>query len=120
FFFAGIQSTLQRSEPTNVVAFVPTPQMLAGDWTAIASPACNQGRPVTLRAPFVNNRIDPAQFSTPALNMVKKWLPTPINDCGETRFARRDDADENVIVGRMDYQQTTKHSLFGRYILARM
>ena len=34
--------------------------MLAGDFTAAASAACNAGRQVALRAPFVNNRIDPA------------------------------------------------------------
>ena len=40
--------------------------MLAGDFTAFASPACNGGRQVTLNAPFVGNRIDPARFSPAA------------------------------------------------------
>jgi hypothetical protein len=42
---------------------VPTPAMLAGDFTAFTSPACNGGRQVTLRAPYVNNQINPALFS---------------------------------------------------------
>src|SRR5438067_441695 len=86
FFFAGVQSTIIRSQPRTVVAFVPTTQMLAGDWTTIASPACNGGRQITLRAPFANNRIDPTQFSTPALNLVKNWMPTPIDACGTVQF----------------------------------
>ena len=49
-------------------SFVPTAAMLAGDFTAFASPACNAGRQITLRAPFVNNRIDPALFSKAAVD----------------------------------------------------
>src|SRR3989442_11677761 len=37
FFFAGYQGTLQRSDPANTIAYVPTPAMLAGNFTAIAS-----------------------------------------------------------------------------------
>ena len=44
--------------------------MLAGDFTAVASPACNAGRQVALRAPFVNNRVDPALFSQAAVKML--------------------------------------------------
>ena len=114
FFFAGHQITLERSEPTDNTAFVPTPAMLAGDWTAITSPECNNGRQIALRAPFVNNRINPASFSTPALNLVKR-LTVPTDPCGKVQFGRRSKLDEHIIVGRMDYQQSTKHSVFGRY-----
>src|SRR4030095_12653279 len=39
FFFGGFQGTTQRSAPTDNIAYIPTPAMLAGDWTTIASPA---------------------------------------------------------------------------------
>ena len=39
------------------MAFVPTAAMMAGDFTAFASPACNGGPADSLRAPFVNNRV---------------------------------------------------------------
>src|SRR5438552_3801843 len=65
FFFGGYQGTLLRSDPTDLRQYIPTPAMLAGDWTAITSPACNTGRQIALRAPFNNNRIDPASFVTP-------------------------------------------------------
>src|SRR5689334_12181484 len=55
FFFAGYQGTNTRQTPSDNIAFVPTAQMLAGDWSAFASPACNGGRTLALRAPFVNN-----------------------------------------------------------------
>jgi len=119
FFFGGYQGTLVRSDPTDLRQYIPTPAMLAGDWTAITSPACNTGRQITLRAPFVNNRIDPALFVTPALNVVKR-LPATSDPCGEVRFGRRSNSDEHMIVGKVDYQATNKHSLFTRYLYARL
>src|SRR5207244_2778385 len=63
FFFAGYQGTTVRQDPADTRAFVPTAAMLAGDFTTFASPACNSGRSLTLRAPFVSNRISPTLFS---------------------------------------------------------
>ena len=55
FFFGGYQGTTLRRDPADYAQLVPTAAMLAGDWTAFTSPACNAGRQLTLRAPFVNN-----------------------------------------------------------------
>jgi hypothetical protein len=44
----------------DTTAFVPTAAMRAGDFTAFASPACNNGVQLALRGGFVNNRINPA------------------------------------------------------------
>src|SRR6266850_7930186 len=52
FFFGGYQGTRLRFRPSDQIAWVPTPAMLAGDFTTFASAACNGGRQVTLRAPF--------------------------------------------------------------------
>jgi Carboxypeptidase regulatory-like domain len=114
FFFGGYQGTKQRSEPTDLFAYIPTPAMLAGDWTTITSPACNQGRQINLRAPFVNNRIDPALFAVPAVN-VTKIIPTTSDPCGQIRFGRKTNSDENVYIAKVDYQWTQKHSVFTRY-----
>src|SRR6266481_6430167 len=51
FFFAGFQGTATRQTPSDTIAFVPTPQMLAGDFSTYASSAC-QARPLTLRDPI--------------------------------------------------------------------
>src|SRR6185295_17178908 len=48
FFFAGYQGTTIRQTPTDAATFVPTPQMLTGDFTTFASPACQNGRQITL------------------------------------------------------------------------
>ena len=120
FFFGGFQATTQRSTPTDNRAFIPTPAMLAGDFTTVNSAACNTRGAVTLRPPFLDNRIDPSQFSPAALALVKhKLFPTTNDPCGEVRFGRRTKVDEYITVGRGDYQLNEKHSLFGRYMEAR-
>src|SRR5438552_363356 len=63
FFFTGYQGTKTRSDPGNSIGYVPTPAMTNGDFTTFASPACNSGRQITLKAPFTNNRMDPSLFS---------------------------------------------------------
>ncbi len=118
FFFAGYQGTVTRVTPADQIAYVPSAAMLAGDFTAFASPACNAGRQINLGAGFANNRIDPTRFSPAALNLAKK-LPTTTAPCGETLFSLPDDRDEGQYVGRVDYQLTANHSLFGRYMATR-
>ena len=122
FLFGGYQGTTLRSDPADLRTFVPTAAMLAGDWTTIASPACNTGRQITLRAPFVNNRIDPALFSKPALFIVNwknaKPFPKTDNPCGEFTYGDLTGTNEGNYVGKVDYQLSAKHSLFGRVLIA--
>src|SRR5579871_1940734 len=94
FFFSGYQGTIQRSAPTTIFAYVPTPQMLSGDWTTIASPQCNLGRQVTLKAPFTSNRISPTLFSPAAVVLQAKYLPQTTDPCGLVSFGRKDSSDE--------------------------
>ena len=115
FFFGGYQGTLVRQVPADRVANVPTAAMLAGDFAAFASPACNGGRQITLRAPFVNNRIDPALLSPAAVNLANR-LPTTNDPCGEITYTQEDSRDEWQTVGRVDYQHGANHSVFGRYM----
>ena len=91
------------------------PAMLAGDFTGLASPACNAGRQVALRAPFVNNRINPALFSQAAVTISKR-LPVTNDPCGEIRYSVPLDNNDKQIVTRIDHQFSANHSIFGRYI----
>lgn len=115
FFFGGYQGTIERSEPLALVAYVPTPQMLAGDWTAFASAQCQGAGTLTLGAPFVGNRIDPRLYSPAATVLATKWLPVTNDPCGKTSFSRKRNLDEHLIVGKIDWQQTERHTMFGRY-----
>jgi hypothetical protein len=115
FFFGGYQATLTRADGTPQIEFIPTAAMLAGDWTTFTSPGCNGGRQITLGAPFINNRINPALYSKPALNIVAK-LPKPLDDCGTVNYFLPQRSNENQFVGKVDYQQSAKHSMFVRYV----
>src|SRR5262245_48922073 len=115
FFFGAYQGTVVRQRPTSNIEYVPTAAMLAGDFTAFASPACNGGRQVPLRTPFVDNKVNPALFSPAALNIAKK-LPTTTDPCGLINFGVGADRDERQPLVRVDYQLSTKHSFFGRYM----
>ncbi len=115
FFFGAYQGTVVKMQPADNIAWVPTPAMLAGDFTSFASPACNGGRQVNLGGGFVNNRIDPARFSRAALNLVK-YLPTTNDPCGQVKYSLLDDSNEAQYLGRIDFQRTADDTIFGRYM----
>ena len=115
FFFGGYQGTHIRQTPASNVGFVPTAAMLRGDFTAYAAPQCNAGRQLTLRAPFVNNRVDPALLSPAALKL-SSFLPPADNECGQVTYLQPSDGDQGQGVLRMDYQVGASQSIFGRYM----
>ena len=115
FFFGKFQGTTVRQQPAANIAWVPTPAMLAGDFTAFASPACNGGRQITLRGGFENNRVNPAQLSRAALNMTGR-LPTTTDPCGQVTYSQSKDSNELQYLGRIDYQRTSDDTIFGRYM----
>ena len=69
FFFGGYQGQIEKTNPPTSISYIPTRAMLSGDFTAIASPACNGGVQRNLTGGFVNNQIDPvaAQPDRPEL-----------------------------------------------------
>jgi hypothetical protein len=115
FFFGAYQGTITRESPSSLRAFVPTPQMLSGDFTALASIAC--GREITLASPFANNRIDPSRLSPAAINITKR-LPAPIDQCGLVEYGNPVRSDAHMYVGKVDYNRNSNHSMFGRYMAA--
>ena len=115
FFFAGYQETLTRQLPASNLSFIPTAQMLAGDFTTIASPACNNGRQINLAAPFVNNTLAPSLFDPASLKIAQK-LPQTSDPCGRFSFIQPLHDNEYQLPFKIDYQLNPKNSLFGRYI----
>ncbi|HVZ24376.1 MAG TPA: carboxypeptidase-like regulatory domain-containing protein, partial [Vicinamibacterales bacterium] len=113
FFFGGYQGTFLRQTPTSAFEFVPTPAMLAGDFSTIASAACNAGRSIKLKAPFVNNHIDPSQFS-PASLKLESMLPVPTDPCGKVFYDQVNNSDEHMAIGKIDYSLSGNHTMFGR------
>ncbi len=121
FFFLGYQGTIVRQTPISTVAFVPTAQMLQGDFTTFASAACQNGTPKTLAAPFgtngnAPNTISAASLSPAAVNIAKR-LPTPVNGCGLTLFGAITHENDHQAPVRIDYQINEKQTLFARYMI---
>ncbi len=115
FFFGGYQGTRTRQDPTDQTTFVPTAQMLAGNFGPWET-ACNGGK--TLGAPFVNNVLPQSQISPQSL-AVAKLLPAPNNPndpCGAVTYGAVTQINQYQILGRVDYQINQKQSLFGRYM----
>jgi hypothetical protein len=118
FFFMGYQGTTVRQTPIGIPEFVPTPAELQGDFTAWASPQCQNGQQLNLRGPFVGNKVNPNLFSKAALN-IAAMLPAGSGPCGlviQTIPVHENDHQAPV---RLDYQLNDKQTLFGRFMIAR-
>jgi hypothetical protein len=115
FFFGAYQGTRTRSDPGTTIRYVPTAAMLAGDFRTFASPLCNAGRQIALRAPFVNNQINPTLYSPAAMKLAAK-LPKGQDECGRVTYGLVSKVNEMQAVGKVDYQWSDAHSIFGRYM----
>lgn len=118
FFFAGYQGRIENTNPPTVIRWVPTAEMLAGDFTTFASPQCNGGRQVSLRAPFVDNRVPASALNPVALNFAK-YLPSTTDPCGRVQFGIPNNNTEHQALGRLDYTLNSEHTVFTRYMFAR-
>jgi len=115
FFFGGYQGTIIRSDANDAQAFVPTAKMLAGDFSSYVS-QCTNG--TALRAPFVNNRIDPARYSRTALALAARLPKNVENECGQITYGEVNHDDQSQWITKVDYQASNKHSMFGRYMFS--
>jgi hypothetical protein len=109
FFFFGYQGTKTRQDPASVNAFVPTPAMLQGDFTA-----CPSAIPAALASQFSNGKISPSLFDPAALKLAAALPPTS-GPCGNTSYGLVTQINEGQYNARVDYQLSEKQQLFGRY-----
>ncbi len=115
FYFGAYQGGLTVERPSDNVVFVPSQAMLAGDFTAAASAACRTQGALTLPAPFVGNRVDPSLLN-PASLAIGRRLPETTDPCGRVGVTNPRTIKEHQYIGRVDFQLTQNHSIFGRYM----
>ena len=116
FFFLGWQDTIQRS--TNpATTTLPTAAMLAGNFQP-----CLGMTPV-LGAPYGTggagpNQINPAEYS-PIILALESHLPVaPAADvCGTLNYQSPANFTENQGLARIDFHQSDKNTIFGRYFI---
>ncbi|HMD35745.1 MAG TPA: TonB-dependent receptor, partial [Vicinamibacterales bacterium] len=117
FFFGGYQGKDEQSNPATTISYAPTAAMLAGDFTTIASPACNNGAQLTLTGGFAGNKIDPSKFSPVSLNFLKH-VPVSTDPCGKLQYGIPNNNTEHQGLGKVDYTIDNRQSVFGRYYYA--
>jgi hypothetical protein len=119
FFFGAYQGTRTEQTPADIITFIPTPQMLAGDFSTVASGQCRAQGNLTLPAAlgFVNNQINPALFS-PAAVKIAKMLPPTTDPCGQIAYSQTTKPRESQPIGRVDWQVNPSHQVFARYQLS--
>jgi hypothetical protein len=124
FFFGGYQGTRIRNVPPSTTAFVPTPAMLAGDFSVAESAACqSNGAARAIRLPNTTTNITNLRnvFASgvrfdPAAVKLASYLPTSQADpCGRVVYGIPQRQDEDQGVGRIDWIQNANHTVFGRY-----
>ncbi|MGH9353294.1 MAG: carboxypeptidase regulatory-like domain-containing protein, partial [Terriglobia bacterium] len=123
FGFFGYQGTRIRTAPPQSIAFIPTQAALNGDFSQLESATCQSSHkartivnPVTGQ-PFLNDFVTPSLFNQQALALLK-YLPVSGNSCGEATYAIPSPQNEDQYIGRVDWNQSTKDALFGRYFIA--
>ncbi|MBO0723254.1 MAG: TonB-dependent receptor, partial [Blastocatellia bacterium] len=117
FFFGGYQGTRIRTAPATNTVFVPTEQILKGDFSALASSACGSARtlidPLT-GTPFPGNQVPVSRFSPAALAFLQ-YVPTSQDPCGRLQNAIPNNSDEDQFLTRGDWNMSSRNTLYGRY-----
>lgn len=123
FLFNGFQATRTRTAPPQTISYVLTQAAVGGDFSTLESAACQSShKNVTLidpsnGQPFPNNFISPSRFSPPAAALAK-LMPVAGNPCGQITYAVPNPNNENQYVGRVDWLQSERNSIYGRFFVA--
>ncbi|HZD95141.1 MAG TPA: TonB-dependent receptor, partial [Candidatus Sulfotelmatobacter sp.] len=121
-FFLGYQGTrnFQMQAPTQVI--VPTAAALAGDFSTMLSATClkqTQARAIkdpVNGQPFANAQVPTGRFNQQAMNILK-LIPVSSNPCGTRSLSIPNTGDENQGISRIDWVQSPRNTVFGRYFI---
>ncbi|HVY95103.1 MAG TPA: TonB-dependent receptor [Bryobacteraceae bacterium] len=123
FFFGGYQQTVQRSNPGQRTAHVPTSLTAAGNFSvedAATSAGGCQSKPIQLKdvtgTPFAGNIIPQSRFDPSAIKLLS-FLPVSSDPCGLTLYGQPANNPDWQIVGRIDYVKSARHQIYGRYYI---
>jgi hypothetical protein len=117
FFFAGFQGTSERSSAlTPTTAFVPTADVLNGDFSAILSSACRTPVTLTAASGAVGNVI-PKSLLNPVALKIAALLPVASDPCGKVVYGVPSAYNEYQGTARVDWQRTQSDSVFVRYFI---
>jgi hypothetical protein len=123
FGFFGVQGTTIRTAPPSSISHVATQAAVGGDFSQLASASCeSSGTARTIidpanGQPFPGNVIPTSRINPQALNILK-YVPVSSDPCGEITYSIPEPQRETQYIGRVDWNQSSKHNVFGRYFFA--
>jgi len=122
YFFGGFEGTFNRQDPPQTISYVPNQAVLNGDFSTIDGASCVSGGkaksvidPLTGLA-FTNNQIPTSRFNQQALNLIK-LIPLSTDPCGKVTYGIPRTGDEQQVIGRVDWAQSAKNNIYGRYFI---
>jgi hypothetical protein len=122
FFFFGYQGTQTRTTPPNTISFVPNAAMLNGDFSVFDSASCRStGVALQLKNPaggIFPGDVIPASLLNPTAQKILKYIPVSTSPCGTLTYGIPNPSTEEQYLGRVDWIQNEKHTLFARYFIA--
>jgi hypothetical protein len=124
FFFGGYQGTRQKTVLSTTTVTVPTAAAAAGDFSVLDGAGCQTSKTArAIKDPatptgviFANSFIAPSRFDPAAVKLLS-YLPTTTDPCGIFRYTIPATGDEDQFIGRVDWVQNTKHTVYGRYFV---
>jgi len=123
FFFGGYQQTVQRSNPAQNTAHVPTALTAVGNFSvedaAISAGGC-QTKAITLKDPstgnpFPGNIIPVSRFDPAGAKLLSTYIPTSTDPCGLVLYGQPANNPDWQVIGRVDYVMSDKHTVYGRF-----
>ena len=117
FYFGGYQGMRVRTAPPNTTSYVPTAQVMNGNFSTVDAAPCASH---TLKDPFpggpafTGNIIPTTLFNQQGLNLLK-LTPQSADPCGKIVYGIPTPQDEDQFLGRVDWTLSSKQSLYGRY-----
>src|SRR5262245_10977035 len=94
FFFQGYEGTIQRTAPATTISYVPTRDVLAGNFQAILAPPC-QTRQVNLPPSVATNNILVPGLINPVALKYAALLPLSTDPCGKIQYGIPSNSDEH-------------------------
>ena len=119
FFFLGYQGTTIRQNLVNQAAYVPTAAELKGDFSQYIAASCPSATAVA-NSPAVLSHFSGPFAMSPAALKISSYLPQSNNPCGFVLFGTPVHQNQLQAPIRIDYQLSSKHSIFGRYMMTRI
>jgi hypothetical protein len=127
FFFGGWQETVLRQAPPTSKSYTPTAAQLKGDFSGLCKTGFNAGLCTTSSQQlhdstgmkFLNNQIPVASFSPASLNTMK-YVPVGAPADGLVQYSIPNKSNENQFLARVDWDQSQRNRVFGRYYLTKI